>query len=448
MEHNETQKKVGMEEIYNQFPDVHPLIVLKTDIMRSGIDISEKAKENFHARDDLLWKGFHMFSYEYQKTVVYSGKTPYILHFEDESPAQIRGNVDSPYLLDLQDDGEFVIKRNGDIVARHITFVPKPKWYDMRTEKEGVHMGAIAQGQCRSVFVTMNKYCELWNTNEQCRFCDIVSTLKDQKEGGEDFIARIDPETIAEVVQTAIHVDPLYPIVLYISGGTILGKYRGQTELEFYITRLEAIRKKLGAWVPTTVQIAPYDDEGWKRLHDLGFASIQPNIEVWDKKLFQWVCPGKDKYIGYDTWIKRTIRAVDFWGPGQVNPNFVLGVEMAKPYGFATVSEAVKSTSNGWDFLMSHGVVPRFNLWARVAGSGFHDQEAPPLEYFIEIQKAYTELRWKHHFDPPFPATKTRNSHALNCLWDFEYYHGTGPLSKRSLDAKKKVDEKVNDIQK
>jgi hypothetical protein len=439
MESKKSERNLGMEEIYNRFPDVHPNIVLKTDIMRTGIDISEKAKGNFNQRDDLLWKGFHMFSYEYQKTAMYGEKTPYFFRLEDGAPLQFRGNSFSAYVLDLLDDGEFVIRRNDEIVARHITFEPKPKWYDLKTEKEGVAMGAIAQAHCRSLFITMNKFCELWKGGDQCLFCDIVNTMKSQNEGGEDFIARIDPDTIAEVVQTAIHLDPLYAIAMYVSGGTILGTYGGQTELEFYITRLSAIRKKLGAWIPTCVQIAPYDDEGWKKLHDLGFAGVQPDIEVWDKKLFDWICPGKSKFIGYDTWIKRTIRAVDFWGPGQVNPNFVVGVEMAKPHGFATIREAISSTGGGWDFLMGHGVLPRFNLWARAAGAAFHDQDAPDLEYFVEIQKKYTELRWKHHFDPPFPACKTRNSWTLNCIWDFEYYHGTGPLSKKSLDAKRSL---------
>lgn len=429
------QEKIGIDRLYEEFPDVHPNIVLKTDILRLGIDISRTARETFQQRDDLLWKGFHLFSYDYQKTTVYGEKVPYILYLEDGAPVQVRTNIESPYLIDIL-DGKFVIKRYGDVVARNIFFERKPKWYDMRTEREGVLMGAIAQGHCRSLFVTINKYCEMWKTGDQCLFCNINTTLEDQKKGGEDLVARIDPETIAEVIQTAIHVDRHYAFCLYVSGGTILGKYRRQTELDFYCTRLNAIRMKLGTWIPTTVQIAPYDDDGLKRLHETGFASLQPNIEVWDKRLFKWICPGKDKFIGYDEWIKRTIRAVDYWGPGQVNPNFVLGVEMAKPYGFESVSEAVKSTSHGWDFLMDHGVLPRFNLWTREVGSAFAGQPSPPLRYFIDIQKAYTELRWKHGFDPPFPATKTRDSWFINCLWDFEYYHGSGPLSKWSLDAK------------
>ena len=158
-------------------------------------------------------------------------------------------------------------------------------------------------------------------------------------------------------------------------------------------------------------------------------------MEVWDEKLFKWICPGKDKHIGYDEWIRRTIRAVDFWGRGRVHPNFVLGVEMAKPHGFDDVSSALKSTLGGWDFLMSHGVLPRYNLWTLEAGSAFENHPAPPLEFFVEAQKGYAELRWKHRFDPPFPSTMYNNCYSLNSLQDFEYYHGNGTTSKRNLDT-------------
>lgn len=424
---------MSMEELYKKFPDVHPNIVLKTDVLRQGIDISKAAMENFQQRDDLLWKGFHLFSYDFQKTKVYGDKIPRVIHLEDGCPIMVRTSEHSPYLLDIA-DGHFVIREYNEIIAEKIWCERKPRWYDMRTE-DGIQMPAIAQGSCRMVFITMNKHCEFWNTGDQCLFCNINTTLKEQKAGGEDVVARIEPEVIAEVVKTAFAVDHHY-IGLIITGGTILTKYKGQTELEFYINRLNAIREKLQVWIPTTVQIATYDDEGLKRLHETGFGSIQHNMEVWDKKLWKWICPGKDKFIGYDEWIKRTIRAVDFWGRGRVNPNFVLGVEMAKPYGFEDISSAVKSTSSGWDFLMGHGVLPRFNLWTREAGSAFADQPAPPLEFFIEAQKTYTEIRWKHRYDPPFPAANDRFSYALNCLHDFEYYHGHSTLSKRNLDAR------------
>jgi hypothetical protein len=437
--HNDYKNRVArrtamsMEDLYTQFPDVHPNIVLKTDMLRQGVDVSHAAMESFQQRNDLLWKGFHLFSYDFGKTRVYGDKIPLIMHLEDGCPVQVRTSQHSPYLIDFV-EGDYIVRRDKEVVASGIWFEHKPRWYDMRTEA-GVQMSAIAQGSSRMIFVTMNKFCELWNKNHQCLFCNINTTLKDQKAGGEDVVARIEPDVLAEVIKIASTVDHHY-CMLYITGGTILTRYRGQTELEFYVNRLNAIRDKLNVWIPACVQVAAYDDEGWKRLHETGIGSIQPNIEVWDKKLFQWICPGKDHNVGYDEWIKRTIRAVDFWGPGRVNPNFVLGIEMAKPHGFEKVSDAVRSTSSGWDFLMSHGVLPRFNLWTQEPGSAFADQPAPPLEYFMEAQKAYTELRWKHKLEPPFPAAKDRYSYVLNCLQDFEYYHGNSTLSKSYLDAR------------
>jgi hypothetical protein len=113
---------------------------------------------------------------------------------------------------------------------------------------------------------------------------------------------------------------------------------------------------------------------------------------------------------------------------------------MARPHGFEGVSSAVKSTAGGWDFLISNGVLPRFNLWTTEAGSEFVDQQAPPLKYYIEAQKVYAELRWKHNLDPLFPATHTRYQYCLSCLQDFEYYHGTSIMSKQNLDERLGVD--------
>ena len=44
-------------------------------------------------------------------------------------------------------------------------------------------------------------------------------------------------------------------------------------------------------------------------------------------------------------------------------PNFVAGVEMARPLGFATVDEAIASTTEGLDWFMSRGITPRFTTW-------------------------------------------------------------------------------------
>jgi len=52
---------MSMENLYRQFPDVHPNIVLKTDVLRQGLRVSGRAQEEFNRRDNILVEGFPPF---------------------------------------------------------------------------------------------------------------------------------------------------------------------------------------------------------------------------------------------------------------------------------------------------------------------------------------------------------------------------------------------------
>lgn len=419
-------------DYYKQFPDVHPEIILKTDLNRQGIRFSQAALEEFQRRNDINWKGFHFFSYDMQTPVTFGQRIPNGYYLEEGSIVYERTNWNSPYEMDFR-DGRFVIIEQGEIIADNIKFPPNPNYYGMTLE-DGTQMPAVVQGWFNELlFITFNKYCELWNSGDECLFCDINWQLREQVKSEETVVARKDPSIITEVLKTIRATDPQFHVAM-ISGGTILKRYQGKTELEFYVERLNAVREGFGGtWLPTNCQIAALDDEGWRMIHETGVTAVQPNFEVYGKELFEWLCPGKAKFVGWGEWVKRTIRAVDFWGPGKVNPNFVLGIEMAQPHGFKEVKDALKSTLEGWDFLMSHGVVPRHCTWTIEPKSGLRDNPLVPLEYFIEVEKGYTELRWKYKYDPPYPAALTRTSYVLSCLWDWEYFHGNGPHSRKKL---------------
>ena len=117
------------------------------------------------------------------------------------------------------------------------------------------------------------------------------------------------------------------------------------------------------------------------------------NFEVWDKRLFEIICPGKDRFIGRDEWIRRTVESVDVLGESCQAPGMVAGVEMAQPWGFKTVEEAVRSTSEGLDFLMSHGVVPRLINWCIEPLSALGGHPVVPLDYYVQ-----TDLAWHETF--------------------------------------------------
>jgi hypothetical protein len=147
------------------------------------------------------------------------------------------------------------------------------------------------------------------------------------------------------------------------------------------------------------VQALPLDEV--QMLFDAGYRIYHPNYEVWDAEMFSWICPGKDRYVGRDEWVKRILDAADIFGPTHVIPNFVGGVEMAEPHGFTDVDKAIASTTEGLEFFMSHGVVPRFTTWCPEPTSNLGRQAGPPLEYFVKLLLAWRDTFEKHKLPVP-----------------------------------------------
>jgi hypothetical protein len=124
---------------------------------------------------------------------------------------------------------------------------------------------------------------------------------------------------------------------------------------------------------------------------------------VWDKRLFEIICPGKERYVGREEWHRRIFDAAEVFGPRYVIPNFVAGVEMAKPFGFETVDEAIASARRGARLLHEprghaalHHLVPRADT-----PLGRDNPDGAPLEYHIRLLEVYRETLEKHGLKPP-----------------------------------------------
>jgi len=125
--------------------------------------------------------------------------------------------------------------------------------------------------------------------------------------------------------------------------------------------------------------------------------------EVWDRRLFELYCPGKERYVGRDEWHRRILDSADVFGARNVIPNFVAGVEMAEPFGFTTVDEAIASTTEGLRFFMSHGITPRFTTWCPEPTTplGKTNPDGAPLEYHIRLLDAYRSTMEEYGLSSP-----------------------------------------------
>ena len=76
---------------------------------------------------------------------------------------------------------------------------------------------------------------------------------------------------------------------------------------------------------------------------------------------------------------------------------------VSNPNGFATIDEAIASTTEGLDYFMSHSVAPRFTTWCPEPTTplGRDNPDGAPLEYHVRLLEAYRDALHRHGLAPP-----------------------------------------------
>lgn len=412
-----------IESYFDKYPDVPREVILKEDILRLGVRFSEEALE---AAKGCRPKSYYLFSWdrmsrdEMEKKESY--RTPDDIFFYGHPYGMRMTNVrveigkDTPYLVDIK-DGKLVLLEGNHIIAE-LRYPKRPHYYSY-TFDDGTSYGQVIPLLFgRQAFVTIYRVCQ-FNAEEQCKFCDMNASLIDLRKRAESVEGHLDidhatydvirePEqvaTVAEAMYRDMFIDNKESpenrmISIIMTSGTIKKTLKGLKPVDFYLQYVAAIRRRIGNRIPIVLIVeALLEDDLW-RLYEGGVTVYNPNIEVWDERLFKILCPGKEKYFGRDEWIRRMLKAVDIFGVGNVSPNFVAGVEMAQPMGFKDVDEAVRSTREGFEFLMSHGVIPHPDTWCIEPQSALGGHPPVPLDYYIKMNKAWYET-WLKYALPP-----------------------------------------------
>ncbi|QKR00707.1 radical SAM protein [Metallosphaera tengchongensis] len=398
-------RKTILQDFIDSYPDLPREVVVKEDILLRGLNFSDRALELEYQE-----KAYFLFTFDPDDPNLVKSRrkvVPQEIRFRG-GPLQLRPTVvqvrhshSSPYMIDVV-DGELTLKRDGVPFAQ-VEFVPKPGYYGNKLSN-GLNVEEVAPAIYwgETVDVTVYRICEYWNSREECKFCDINENFKSWGHLRQGIGAVVPKELVAEGVEVASRYSSTKRYL--ITGGAIK---EGRKEVEFYLGYMKEVEEKLSRNVPARLntQALPVDVLG--KFYEAGVDYYHPNLEVWDPTLFRLISPGKERNIGREEWLKRTLEAVKVFGVGNVSPNFVAGIEMAYsedfPYGFRKVEDAVKSTSEGVEFLMSRDVTPKFDTWGLEPRSwfGIHNVRAPPLEYYLELYRSYRDL--KREYGLPWP---------------------------------------------
>jgi hypothetical protein len=397
-----------VDSLIERVPAVPPEAVLKEDLLRTGIAFDESALSD-NLDGTVKPKSYFIFSFD-QTPLAELGEAakrrppeelalsggPYELR---RTIVSVRVNPKSPYRVvgsELTLEGSAL----ADVAAP-----PMPEYYrhTLRNGKTVMETAPTIQWGYL-IYLTVLRLCQYFGAKEECRFCDINHNWRQHKQAGRPYTGIKPVEDVLEALALIDEHDTARASHAYtLTGGSVTSKVDGLEEADFYGRYAQAIEERFpGRWIGKVVAQA-LPREAVQRYRDYGISIYHPNYEVWDKRLFSIICPGKERYVGREEWHRRILDAAEVFGPRHVIPNFVAGIEMARPYGFESVDAAIASTVEGLDFFMVHGVTPRFTTWCPEPTTplGRDNPEGAPLEYHVRLLEAYRDALDRHGLGPP-----------------------------------------------
>ena len=378
-------KREELADLQTRYPDISPFVLLKLSMVWHGAALSDAALQHLQSPQYSFGK-VEPFGISFAgRDGGYAMPGPILLRDSTFVYINYGEAYSDPYLVDWDEEsGRFLLQEDG-ITLDEVDFVPRPAFFG-KTTSRGTPMEAVADVRAQKLILTAYQACNFWRGGHQCGFCAFFT-------GGKS-MGEVDVEDIRETVREALK-EPGRFSQLFLSGGTdFSGDPPFSHEVERYIRVWQAIGESFSTRFPSQLMAPAYPKDQLRRIYrETGITSYCPNIEIWDKELFSKLCPGKDRWVGHDEWVRRTVDAVEVFGPGNVYTQVVAGAELAAPDGFSSVEQALDSNFEACDFFARNGVIFLSTIWRPHKASRLGFQPMPPLEYYVRLAKGLYDIR-------------------------------------------------------
>jgi len=384
-------QQLSYQAVVSKYPDVSRFVILKADVQRRGVVYTERALAQADPERHLMQARsiFHSIGEK-------NDQVPVSLLLRDGTSIVTgpRPDAEAPYTVDLL-DGRVVLTDEGRILEE-VEYWPKPDFVSQFTSS-GRPMWQVATPRPQRMDINPYAYCHYWDDGKGCKYCNIAAHYNKERKTHQKPL-RLDPREVSETVGAAIR-QPGRFTTIGLTCGSILGD--GElfaAEVDIYIETLQAIGENFSTRrFPSQLVASAFSPEQLARVHEqTGLLTYTSNIEVLSEEKFNWICPGKAARPGYREWKRRLVQAVEIFGAGNVNTGIVGGVELATPHGFLSEDEGLQATLEEAEDLASQGVATVSCVWVPVAGSVFHKQKAPSLEYYVRLALGLDGLRRRY----------------------------------------------------
>jgi len=321
---------------------------------------------------------------------------PYLMHLAEGELVRVKCDPESPYEVVAEGDRTHLLL-DGEVLEP-ITFQRRPQWM-AKTTADG-HPTASAGLSQHGDMLVINPApgCDFFTERDaaghslHCSFCaygrpDERSRALGQVAGqgpiAADGLARVVEATLAAIPEVR-HI--------YLVAGSLTDSH---AEAERYLQLTEAL---IGAGVtlPITAGPSALARADTAALKQAGAAAVSYNLEVWGEPLFAAICPGKHRFVGYETWLARLTDAVAVMGAGNVLTAMVAGIEVDHPAGFASVEAALDHAEAGADWLLGHRIAPVYSLHWSTRHATYGHVSTPAFDYYLRLAGRVAALRRRH----------------------------------------------------
>jgi hypothetical protein len=401
------RNELSFHDTLEQHSDFPRLIALKIDAQRRGVHYTEQALAHIDPQihqlrtSSLFGSRDNSFQPVPQSLLLRDGTSV----LADPTPLS-----QDPYIVDW--DGDQFVLKEGDTQLEQIEIWRQPDYY-RQVSASGVPLEHIVSARPQRLNVMQSSFCYFWAEEDGgCKYCDINTHNQAQQSQ-----LRVPPQLRLQELTAAVGEalkEPGRFTAICLTGGSVLkGAELFDREVQLYIDTLQAIGENFTTRkFPSQLIASAFTEKQLIRLYEeTGLTSYTTDLEVLDESLFNWICPGKAKHVGYQEWRRRLIAAVDIFGRGNVGTGIVGGVELAQPHGFKTERDALLATLDEAEALAEKGVTTVHTVWVPRPGSQFHAQRAPSLDYYIRLAKGLQALRAKYGLDITFDDYRRCGNH-------------------------------------
>ncbi|MBR1390759.1 MAG: radical SAM protein [Lachnospiraceae bacterium] len=384
------KKEESYGEIVKKYPTISPFIITQIDVQRRGVEYTRKALDQV---DKTIHQTGKVGEADIPVSLLLRDGTSICTSIFSEAGVNAPLNQRDRYLVDVVDDR--IVLVDEDQVIDEVFYWEKPRYFDKLTSN-GTPMGQVVDARPQRFHINMNKYCHFWDTpGHGCKYCGIGASGQKFRGCANELV---NFDEVREVMQEIIKEKGRFTGVVLTGGSILSGDELLDDELEGYIKTLQAVGTAFSTKkFPSQVNSTAFNERQLIRLYEeTGLTSYTTDFEVFDEKLYQWICPGKAHYLPHEEVKKRLYKAVEIFGKGQVNTGIVSGVEMAEPQGYQSEQEALKMNFEFAEELASHGVGLKHDVWNVVPGSIFFRQSTPSLDYYVHLTKGFYEIMCKY----------------------------------------------------